>query len=113
MSLLGDYYYEFPQPKPLKTRLKDLLDKNVEEKYYISENNGEKCLQFVNAERERLATQLGAAGEGVQTVATVGILLSKQGKQIEKVVNIANTLMARDYKGFGNQATNGVLEWKK
>nr|DAK79989.1 MAG TPA: Cytosine specific methyltransferase [Caudoviricetes sp.] len=113
VSLLGDYYYEFPQPKPLKTRLKDLLDKNVEEKYYISENNGEKCLQSVNAERERLATQLGVAGEGVQTVATVGILLSKQGKQIEKVVNIANTLMARDYKGFGNQATNGVLEWKK
>lgn len=113
VSLLGDYYYEFPQPKPLKTRLKDLLDKNVEEKYYISENNGEKCLQFVNAERERLATQLGVAGEGVQTVATVGILLSKQGKQIEKVVNIANTLMARDYKGFGNQTTNGVLEWKK
>lgn len=64
-------------------------------------------------QRERLATQLGVAGEGVQTVATVGILLSKQGKQIEKVVNIANTLMARDYKGFGNQATNGVLEWKK
>ena len=52
VSLLGDCYYEFPQPKPLKTRLKDLLDKNVEEKYYISENNVEKCLQSVNVERE-------------------------------------------------------------
>ena len=53
------------------------------------------------------------AGEGVQTVATVGILLSKQGNQIEKAADIASTLMARDYKGFGNQTTNGVLEWKK
>lgn len=52
VSLLGDYYYEFPQPKPLKTRLKDLLDKNVEKKYYISENNVEKCLQSVNIYRE-------------------------------------------------------------
>lgn len=111
VSLLGDYYYEFPQPKPLKTRLKDLLDSNVEEKYYISENKTEKCLQTVNV--ERLATQLGVVGEEVQTVATVGILLSKQGKQIEKAVDVANTLMARDYKGFGNQTMNGVLEWKK
>lgn len=52
VSLLGDYYYEFPQPKPLKIRMKDLLDSNVEEKYYISENKVEKCLQTVNVERE-------------------------------------------------------------
>lgn len=112
VSLLGDYYYEFPQPKPLKTRLKDLLDKNVEKKYYISENNVEKCLQSVNVERERLATQFAQADGQAQT-GTVGILLSKQGKQIEKAVDVANTLMARDYKGLGNQTTNGVLEWKR
>lgn len=112
VSLLGDYYYEFPQPKPLKTRLKDLLDKNVEKKYYISENNVEKCLQSVNIERERLATQFAQADGQAQT-GTVGILLSKQGKQIEKAVDVANTLMARDYKGLGNQTTNGVLEWKR
>ena len=41
---------------------------------------------------------------------TVGILLSKQATQIDKTINIANTLMARDYKGFGNQGMNGVLE---
>lgn len=113
VSLLGDFYYEFPQPKPLKKRLKDLLDSNVEEKYYISEKNVEKCLQTVNVERKRLATQLDVVGEEVQTAATVGILLSKQGKQIEKIADIANTLMARDYKGLGNQSTNGVLEWKE
>ena len=41
---------------------------------------------------------------------TVGILLSKQATQVDKTISIANTLMARDYKGFGNQGMNGVLE---
>jgi hypothetical protein len=27
-----------------------------------------------------------------------------------KPIDIANTLLARDYKGFGNQAMNGVIE---
>jgi hypothetical protein len=27
--------------------------------------------------------------------------------------DIATTLMARDYKGFGNQSMNGVIEWNK
>lgn len=37
VSALGDYYYEFPNPKPLRLRLKNLLEDNVEEKYYISD----------------------------------------------------------------------------
>ena len=52
VSLLGDFYYEFPQPKPLKIQMKDLLENGVEEKYYISENKVEKCLQTVNVERD-------------------------------------------------------------
>ena len=40
------------------------------------------------------------------------LLLSNQATQIEKQIDIATTLMARDYKGFGNQPMNGVIEWK-
>ena len=36
VSLLGDYYYEFPKTIPLKLRLKDMLEKEVDEKYYLS-----------------------------------------------------------------------------
>lgn len=43
----------------------------------------------------------------------VGILLSNQGKKFEKETDIASAILARDYKGFGNQATNGVLEMNK
>ena len=36
VSILGDYSYEFPEKVKLKLRLKDLLEANVSEKYYLS-----------------------------------------------------------------------------
>lgn len=36
VSLLGDYSYTFPLPIPLRKRLKDILETNVDEKYYVS-----------------------------------------------------------------------------
>lgn len=41
VSALGDHYYEFPNPKPLKLRLKDLLEDKVDEKYYLSDKTVE------------------------------------------------------------------------
>ncbi len=37
VSILGEYYYEFPKGMPLKFKLKDFLEKEVDEKYYLSE----------------------------------------------------------------------------
>ena len=37
VSILGDYNFEFPKPFPLIRKLKDLLDKQVDEKYYLSD----------------------------------------------------------------------------
>ena len=37
VSVLGDYYYDFPQKKPLKLKLKDMLEENVDESFYLSE----------------------------------------------------------------------------
>lgn len=36
VSVLGDYYYEFPKPKQLEHKLKELLENEVDEKYYLS-----------------------------------------------------------------------------
>lgn len=36
VSILGDYYYEFPESMKLEHRLKDLLESEVDEKYYLS-----------------------------------------------------------------------------
>lgn len=37
VSILGDYSYTFPKPIPLKLKLKDILEDNVDEKYYLSD----------------------------------------------------------------------------
>ena len=37
ISILGDYYYEFPKPIKLEKRLKDYLEDEVDEKYYLSD----------------------------------------------------------------------------
>lgn len=36
VSILGDYNYTFPKPIPLKLKLKDMLEDNVDEKYFLS-----------------------------------------------------------------------------
>ena len=41
--------------------------------------------------------------------STVTALVSKQCSQLDKKTDVANTLLARDYKGFGNQAMNGII----
>ena len=37
VSILGDYSYTFPKPIPLKLKLKDMLEDNVDKKYYLSD----------------------------------------------------------------------------
>ena len=42
ISWLGDFYYDFPKPQPLLIRLKDVLDSNVDEKFYLSDDQVSK-----------------------------------------------------------------------
>ena len=44
-SFLGEYNYHFPQPIPLKKKLKDYLEDNVDEKYYINNEKAQKLIQ--------------------------------------------------------------------
>ena len=49
VSWLGDYTYEFPKPIPLVKRLRDYLEDEVDEKYYLSE---EQIATFVARSEE-------------------------------------------------------------
>lgn len=84
--------YKFPSPIPLQKRLKDVLEPCVDEKYYLSADKVEKLTSQIKS-NER-----------------TGAIISKQGTCLDKTTDVACTLMARDYKGFGNQGTNGVIE---
>ena len=44
-SFLGEYNYHFPQPIPLKKKLKDYLEDDVDEKYYINKEKAEKLIK--------------------------------------------------------------------
>ena len=48
VSVLGEAWYNFPQPFKLKKRLKDVLETNVDEKYYLSE----KMIDYFNRVNE-------------------------------------------------------------
>lgn len=70
--------------------------------------------QSISHNREKLQTvsRQDVTVESQTCGQTETLLLSNQATQIEKQIDIATTLMARDYKGFGNQSMNGVIEWK-
>ena len=147
VSILGKYNYKFPQPIPLTKIMKDYLEEEVLEKYYINTEKAKKLIDTLiqngtipksraeqsraeqsRAEqsdtaltsllknREQTKSQTVSQQEMTEAFQTekqrVPVLLKNQGSELEKVTDIANTLMARDYKGFGNQSMNGVIEWK-
>ena len=93
VSVLGNYTYEFPKQFPLELRLKDMLEDSVDEKFYISNENTEKIMQNLPKTNE-ISTGL----------------VGKQATEFKKLTDVSNTLMARDYKGFGNQEMNCVIE---
>ena len=91
---IDDGKFKFPEQIPLTTRLKDILEKNVDEKYYLSSDKVESILaNFIARQNE-----------------ASGINLKDQATTFDGLTDVAHTLMARDYKGFGNQSMTGVIE---
>lgn len=45
VSILGDYNYTFPKPIPLKLKLKDMLEDNINSKYFLSEKTCKRLLE--------------------------------------------------------------------
>lgn len=91
---IDDGKFKFPEQIALTTRLKDILEKNVDEKYYLSGDKVESILaNFIARQNE-----------------ASGINLKDQATTFDGLTDVAHTLMARDYKGFGNQSMTGVIE---
>lgn len=127
VSVLGNHYYEFPKVIGNKLKLKDVLEKKVADRYYLKETLVDYFIKHTEESIEkkngfRFAPTSGGGDwqshnnkSGKQNGRQLhkGVVVSKCGKVIERETDIAMTLMARDYKGFGNQSTTGVLEWIK
>ena len=53
VSALGDYNYTFPKPVPLKKRLRDVLEIEVDEKYCLSDEYVERLLQRNKEQKDK------------------------------------------------------------
>jgi DNA (cytosine-5)-methyltransferase 1 len=185
VSLLGNYTYKFPEPIPLRRAMKDYLEDNVDEKYYINSEKADKLIaQLVEngtlpkknkptyIRREDIfddephsignlnpsgngmngnvymgnvsPTIMRAKGEGQRVCVDLSVTNPKETEvsncitarqdrgisnqesigvccrncaylnynKIDKVSDVARTIMTRDYKEFGtsNETKKGVIE---
>lgn len=107
--------FEFPKPVKLVKCLYDYLEKEVDEKYYIPDD---KAKSLIPQLKEKMISNAIRGGAWFNRQTSMGfgcchqgVMLSKCGTKIDSLTDYANTLLARDFKGFGNQAMNGVIEF--
>jgi len=78
VSVLGDYYYEFPKPIKLELCVKDMLEKEVPEKYYISKKTIE-C--FINNTINQRAKGNTFTFKPITENGVAGSILTKAGSR--------------------------------
>ena len=54
VSILGDAWFNFPQPVELKLRLKDMLEDKVDEKYYLPQDKENQFIEQLDDEKKAL-----------------------------------------------------------
>lgn len=105
--------FKFPTPIPLKKALVDMLDDHVDERYYLSDD---KVAAMITPPRSNQSVtpsepEVEAPQTGTHGICSLsGVKLSKKGSKFEGYCDTALALLARDYKGFGNQQMTGVME---
>lgn len=92
----------------------DEVKKNCKIKQGIDKSvNDTKCIDVANyltAREDRGTSNRKFEGTAVMEYVDHTVLLTKCGECFEKQTEYANTLLARDYKGFGNQSMNAVIK---
>mgnify|MGYP003288560447 CR=1 FL=1 len=91
ISILGDYNYTFPDPIPLKLKLKDMLEDNVDEKYYLSDKQI-KDIQSWNAYEKPLENM-----EKVDKSNISPTLTTRSGAYAAGMILIKNTTIDKKY----------------
>jgi DNA (cytosine-5)-methyltransferase 1 len=104
VSILSNDFinYSFPEPQKLNLVMKDLLESDVDEKYYINSPKAKKLIEKLVVENK--------ITDNKKTTAYMNYNF------VDKVdTECAKTLCARDYKGFGTgfDTMNGVIECQK
>lgn len=104
VSILGEYSYTFPKPIPLKLKLKDLLEEEVDEKYYLSDKMLDYCFGVNQKEskfprKERFLQSLEQTND--KSIATT-ITTNAGNRPIDNFIKVKNATK----KGY-LEATDG------
>lgn len=103
VSILGDYSFEFPKPYKLDKVMKDYLEEEVEEKYYLT---SEKAKDLI----DKLIIGGKILTDRQTDIQTVDLTLNNPGPVTE-----ANCIKARYDAGISNFKSDGtgVVEWTR
>lgn len=107
VSIYGDYVYHFPQPKKLKLRLKDLLEKDVDEKYYLSKKQIDD-IQGWNAYQKPLEAMEQTDKQGVSPTLT-----TRSGAYAAGMILVKEELEPKVLGGIGEKDSNDGTQWKQ
>jgi len=107
ISLLGDYSYTFPKPIPLKLKLKDMLEDNVDEKYYLSDKQLEQISHW-NSYQNPLDNVMGK--ESISPTITTRIAESQDGGINASMKVYSDTLQNTTNLRIKNATSKGYLE---
>lgn len=126
------FSFMFPYPRPLEKTMRDYLDEDVDEKYYLKTKKAEELIKelvmsgTLERERERVSTLMTETQKQYKsrTQSRQDNEESQNGNQkklesasvnrvkFDGLINEARTIQARYYKGLGTgtQPENGVIE---
>ena len=96
VSILGYYSYTFPKPIPLKLKLKDMLENEVDEKYYLSD----KMIDFFTHNEEKQKDN----GNGFRFNVSDGNVIAKT------ITTRAGSRMDDNFIRIGNKSLRETLE---
>lgn len=106
VSILNESNYEFPKPIPLKLKLKDMLEDNVDEKYYLSD----KMIKFFTRNEEKQKRK----GNGFRFNVSDGNVIAKT------ITTLAGNRMDDNFilkpkvlGGIGEKDSNNNTQWKQ
>ena len=102
VSILGDYTYDFPNPIPLEKTMKDYLEDEVDEKYYINNEKAQKLIQKLIDNRTIENTILDR-----QTDRQTGVALTEQSaNQLkEKLQTVSRQDVMTEFQTCGQTET--------
>ncbi len=119
VSILGEYAYEFPKPFKLEKRLKDYLEDEVDEKYYLSDKTISRISNW-KAQQNPFETMERTINTGVVPTLTArgageehsGMVLIKEPKCLNPKVNGKQPILqdrVYDTESISTTVTTGYI----